>query len=145
MLLGDKVIKTSKAMVHCGIDLRTRALGRCSTECLHGVLTFRSVGHQFRVIAALITKSLLGANILCTTISQSTETVPLNTKPPYIATAVLKVEESRYNYRPRMKLKSGLHRFEWTASQETEDKSPLSIARRHLLGSNRSALQQRTC
>ena len=108
--------KTPKAIVHCGIDPRSKALGRCSTECLCGVLPCRSVGLQFKVIAAFITKPLLRANILCTTHSQSIVTVPCNTKPPCTATAVLEVEEARYNYRPWMKLRSGLHRFGWTPS-----------------------------
>lgn len=44
MSLGDKVIKTSKVIVHCSIDPRSRALGRFSTECLYGVLTCHSGG-----------------------------------------------------------------------------------------------------
>jgi hypothetical protein len=134
------VIKTSTAIVYCGIYPRSRALGRYSTECLRAVLTCRSVGLQFRMIAAFITKPLRRVSNLCTTNSQSTATVPSNTKSPCIATAVLEVEEARYNYRPWTKLRRGLHRFEWIPSQDTEDKSPFCIAHRHL-GPNRSALR----
>jgi hypothetical protein len=109
-----------------------QSLGQCSTECLCAVLTCRSVGLQFRVIAAFIIKPLPRANILCTTNSQSTVTVPCNRKPPCIASVVLELEEARYNYRPWTKLRRGLHRFEWTPSQDTEDKSPFCIARQHL-------------